>query len=93
MVGKGKMASQRVVLPVDGKARSGGSCMLFLHGGGYQWYSPSHPYRLLTTRLASCTGLPILAIDYRLWPRPSLPCRCARRLIRPRLGLEAWATA
>ena len=73
------------VLPVDGKARSGRSRMLFLHGGGYQWYSPSHPYRPLTTRLASCTGLPILAIDYRLCPAHPFPAA-----VRDALYALAW---
>ena len=38
--------------------------MLFLHGGGYEHYSPVD-YRPLTTRLAASCGIPILVIDYR----------------------------
>ena len=47
--------------------------ILFLHGGGYESYSPSDPYRPLTTRLAAVTGLPVLALDYRLMPAHPFP--------------------
>eukprot|EP01059_Diplonema_ambulator_P030277 TRINITY_DN5113_c0_g1_i1.p1 TRINITY_DN5113_c0_g1~~TRINITY_DN5113_c0_g1_i1.p1 ORF type:complete len:294 (+),score=83.75 TRINITY_DN5113_c0_g1_i1:36-884(+) len=47
--------------------------ILFLHGGGYSSYSPSDLYRALTTRIAALTGLPVLAIDYRLVPEHPFP--------------------
>jgi len=47
--------------------------VLFLHGGGYSWYSPSDVYRPMTTRLAAACGLPVLAIDYRLAPEHAAP--------------------
>ena len=47
--------------------------ILFLHGGAYFYFSPSDGYRPLTTRLAARTGLPVLAIDYRLAPEHPFP--------------------
>lgn len=47
--------------------------LLFLHGGGYEYYSPSDVYRPLTTRIAAATGLPVLAVDYRLAPSHPFP--------------------
>eukprot|EP01064_Diplonema_japonicum_P035018 TRINITY_DN742_c0_g3_i1.p1 TRINITY_DN742_c0_g3~~TRINITY_DN742_c0_g3_i1.p1 ORF type:complete len:359 (+),score=97.14 TRINITY_DN742_c0_g3_i1:834-1910(+) len=47
--------------------------ILFLHGGGYSSYSPADFYRPLTTRIAAATGLPVLAIDYRLIPEYIFP--------------------
>ena len=47
--------------------------VLFLHGGGYSWYSPSDVYRPFTTRLAAGSGLAVLAIDYRLAPEFAAP--------------------
>ena len=64
------------VLPASFFSRSGSSNsrrILFLHGGGYEYYSPSQPYRPLTTRLAAVTGLPVLALDYRLGPANAFP--------------------
>ena len=44
-------------------------CVLFLHGGSYQWYSGvDQYYRPLASRIATASGMPVLAIDYRLAP-------------------------
>eukprot|EP00035_Acanthoeca_spectabilis_P030577 m.9957 g.9957 ORF g.9957 m.9957 type:complete len:466 (-) comp4253_c0_seq1:237-1634(-) len=50
-----------------------GDRILFLHGGAYVWFSPSDGYRPLTTRLAARSGVPVLAIDYRLAPENPYP--------------------
>lgn len=42
--------------------------ILYLHGGGYEYYSPQDVYRPTTTKLASAAGMPLLCIDYRLCP-------------------------
>jgi len=47
--------------------------ILFLHGGGYKWYSPQDVYRPLTSRIAKRTGMPVLAIDYRKAPEFAFP--------------------
>lgn len=47
--------------------------ILFLHGGAYEFYSPSDVYRPLTTRLAAATQLPVFAVDYRLAPAHIFP--------------------
>jgi monoterpene epsilon-lactone hydrolase len=47
--------------------------ILFFHGGAYVYFSPSEGYRPFTTRLANTTGLPVLAIDYRLAPEHPYP--------------------
>eukprot|EP00300_Choanocystis_sp_HF-7_P019358 c20314_g1_i1.p1 GENE.c20314_g1_i1~~c20314_g1_i1.p1 ORF type:complete len:337 (+),score=71.01 c20314_g1_i1:33-1043(+) len=47
--------------------------VLYLHGGGYRWYSPQDVYRPFTTRIAARTGLPVLAIDYRKAPEHPFP--------------------
>eukprot|EP00516_Mucochytrium_quahogii_P013684 CAMPEP_0203802416 /NCGR_PEP_ID=MMETSP0100_2-20121128/12069_1 /ASSEMBLY_ACC=CAM_ASM_000210 /TAXON_ID=96639 /ORGANISM=" , Strain NY0313808BC1" /LENGTH=770 /DNA_ID=CAMNT_0050709625 /DNA_START=95 /DNA_END=2407 /DNA_ORIENTATION=+ len=48
--------------------------ILFVHGGGYEYYSPSDEfYRPLTSRLAKVTGMPVLSVDYRLAPEHPFP--------------------
>eukprot|EP00927_Polykrikos_kofoidii_P061661 TRINITY_DN56496_c0_g1_i1.p1 TRINITY_DN56496_c0_g1~~TRINITY_DN56496_c0_g1_i1.p1 ORF type:complete len:357 (-),score=43.09 TRINITY_DN56496_c0_g1_i1:99-1169(-) len=42
--------------------------ILYLHGGGYEFFSPQDVYRPATSRLAASTGFPVLCIDYRLVP-------------------------
>lgn len=42
--------------------------ILYLHGGGYEFYSPQDVYRPITSHLAAVAGMPIFAIDYRLAP-------------------------
>jgi len=63
------------LLPSAGAAGAGaeGARVLFLHGGAYQYYSPSEVYRPLSTRLAAACGLPVLSIDYRLAPEHAFP--------------------
>jgi len=51
--------------------------ILFLHGGGYQYYAPWEKYRPLTARLALATGMPVLAIDYRKLPEHPFPAAVA----------------
>jgi epsilon-lactone hydrolase len=46
--------------------------ILYLHGGGYAICSP-RTHRVITTRLAVDTGLPVLAPDYRLAPEHPFP--------------------
>ena len=58
---------------VPASASTSADRILFLHGGGYMWYSPSDVYRPFTTRLATRLGLPLLAIDYRLAPEHAAP--------------------
>ena len=49
-------------------------CVLFLHGGSYMWYSGvDEYYRPLTSRIAKETGMPVLAIDYRMGPEWKAP--------------------
>ena len=52
-------------------ARSDGA-MLYLHGGGYVMGSVA-THRSLIARLALATGLPVLALDYRLAPEHPFP--------------------
>ena len=48
--------------------------ILYVHGGGFEWYSPSDEfYRPQTSRLAQMTGLPVLGVDYRLAPEHKFP--------------------
>ena len=48
--------------------------MVYLHGGGFKRYSPSHAvYKSWCSRLAVATGVPVLAIDYRLAPEHFAP--------------------
>ena len=61
--------------------------MLFLHGGGYEYYTPSDVYRPLTTRLAAVTGMPILAIDYRKCGADGAPFPAA---LEDALNALAW---
>lgn len=46
--------------------------ILYLHGGGYAICSP-RTHRVITTRLAMDTDLPVLAPDYRLAPEHPFP--------------------
>ena len=62
--------------------------VIFLHGGGYSWYSPSDVYRPFTTRLAAACGLPVLAIDYRLAPWHGQTCPGSQQPARPSNGRE-----
>ena len=59
------------IIPKDMKTTK--KRVLFLHGGGYSWYSPSDVYRPFSTRIANITKLPVLAIDYRLVPEFIFP--------------------
>jgi acetyl esterase/lipase len=45
---------------------------LYLHGGGYVFGSP-RTHRNLVSRMSHVTGLPVLALDYRLPPVATLP--------------------
>lgn len=48
--------------------------VLFLHGGSFQWYSGVDKYyRPLLSRIAKESGMPVLAIDYRLAPEHQYP--------------------
>merc|ERR1719215_1009237 len=49
--------------------------ILYTHGGGYEYYSPQDVYRPTTTKLAAATGIPVLAIDYRLAPEFKHPAQ------------------
>ena len=46
--------------------------VLYLHGGGYVFGSP-RTHRNLVSRISHVTGLPVLALDYRLPPAAILP--------------------
>jgi monoterpene epsilon-lactone hydrolase len=46
--------------------------ILYLHGGGYVFGSP-RTHRNLVSRISHVTGLPVLALDYRLPPVATLP--------------------
>jgi monoterpene epsilon-lactone hydrolase len=46
--------------------------VLYLHGGGYVFGSP-RTHRNLVSRISHVTGLPVLALDYRLPPVAILP--------------------
>lgn len=56
--------------PPGGSTKDG--AILYLHGGGYAICSPK-THRVITTRLAIDTGLPVLAPDYRLAPEHPFP--------------------
>jgi monoterpene epsilon-lactone hydrolase len=56
--------------PPDSTVKDG--AILYLHGGGYAICSPK-THRVITTRLAMDTGLPVLAPDYRLAPEHPFP--------------------
>jgi acetyl esterase/lipase len=49
-----------------------GAVVLYLHGGGYVFGSP-RTHRNLVSRISHVTGLPVLALDYRLPPVATLP--------------------
>jgi acetyl esterase/lipase len=60
--------------------------VLFLHGGSYQWYSGvDQYYRPLLSRIAKESGMPVLAIDYRLAPEHQHPAP-----LRDGLDALAW---
>lgn len=46
--------------------------VLYLHGGGYVFGSP-RTHRNVVSRISHVTGLPVLALDYRLPPVATLP--------------------
>jgi acetyl esterase/lipase len=46
--------------------------VLYFHGGGYVFGSP-RTHRNLVSRISHVTGLPVLALDYRLPPVATLP--------------------
>jgi monoterpene epsilon-lactone hydrolase len=50
----------------------GQAVVLYLHGGGYVFGSP-RTHRNLVSRISHVTGLPVLALDYRLPPVATLP--------------------
>ena len=60
-------------------------CILFLHGGSYMWYSGvDEYYRPLVSRIAEESGMPVLAIDYRMapeWKAPAGICDALDALI------------
>jgi monoterpene epsilon-lactone hydrolase len=56
--------------PPGSSAKNG--AVLYLHGGGYAICSPK-THRVITTRLAMDTGLPVLAPEYRLAPEHPFP--------------------
>ena len=58
---------------IPSNIRVPGARLLFLHGGSYEYYSPSDVYRPLTSRLAAATQLPVFAVDYRLAPAHIFP--------------------
>ena len=58
---------------IQSEVRDPTARILFLHGGAYEFYSPSDVYRPLTTRLATTTQLPVFAVDYRLAPAHVFP--------------------
>ena len=60
------------VLPSN-YAPSCGDRILYIHGGGFQYYSPREKYRALTSRLAAAAAMPVLAIDYRKVPEHACP--------------------
>ena len=57
-------------LEIAGAAPDG--AVLYLHGGGYVFCSP-RTHRVLTSRLAIDTGLPVLVPEYRLAPEHPFP--------------------
>ncbi|MEO5876618.1 MAG: alpha/beta hydrolase [Streptosporangiaceae bacterium] len=57
------------IIPEDS---DGSAAVLYLHGGGYVICSP-RTHRPITSRLATDTGLPVLAPRYRLAPEHPFP--------------------
>lgn len=64
------------LVPVAGEwvrpAEPDHGAILYLHGGGYAFCSP-RTHRMITSRLAVNTGLPVLAPRYRLAPEHPFP--------------------
>jgi monoterpene epsilon-lactone hydrolase len=52
--------------------RDDSAVVLYLHGGGYVFGSP-RTHRNLVSRISHVSGLPVLALDYRLPPVATLP--------------------
>ncbi|HET6449596.1 MAG TPA: alpha/beta hydrolase [Conexibacter sp.] len=61
--------------------------VLYLHGGGYVFGSP-RTHRNLVSRISHVTGLPTLAIDYRLPPVATLPAPIEDALVAYRHLLD-----
>jgi monoterpene epsilon-lactone hydrolase len=61
--------------------------VLYLHGGGYVFGSP-RTHRNLVSRISHVTGLPVLAIDYRLPPVATLPAPIEDALVAYRHLLD-----
>jgi epsilon-lactone hydrolase len=59
-----------------------GRCILYCHGGGYLFGSPT-AYRAFTTRLAHASGLALFSLDYRLAPEHPFPAA-------PQDAMAAW---
>lgn len=78
-------AAQWVIPP---NATNDSPRILYLHGGGYSHNSPSYRYPPVTTRLAAATGMPVLVIDYRLYPEFTDPAQ-----IQDAVQGYAWMTA
>ncbi len=71
--------------------------ILYLHGGAYAICSP-RTHRVITTRLAMDTGLPVLAPQYRLAPEHPFPAAFedaldAYRLLLARMSAERIVVA
>jgi len=47
--------------------------ILFLHGGGYQWYSSDGCYQIFSSHIAAACHYPVFNIDYRLCPEHHFP--------------------
>jgi acetyl esterase/lipase len=84
----GGVPAERVTVAAAG----GPGVVMFFHGGGYMFGS-ARGYRALTTTLAAATGVPILAIDYRLAPEHPFPAAVEDTTAAYRAILESGTPA
>lgn len=61
-----------IFCPDDQTPESADTALLYLHGGGY-CVGAAATHRMITSRLAAASGMPVYALDYRLAPEHPAP--------------------
>ncbi len=89
-----QVRTERASAPVGGEwhhpqNESSGAIVLYLHGGGYEYYARAH--RGLIALLALATRAPIFALDYRLTPEHPYPAQLEDALAAYRWLLDGGA--
>jgi len=79
------------VAPEGQTQKSASTVVLYYHGGSYCWYNALDHYpKNIASRLVLATGLPVLAIDYRLAPEHESPDNTIQDAIDGIAYLKKW---